>query len=337
MIDKINFARNTFLRSTVSAFVLGGAMLTGMSALAATVEVPDGVNLNTLTPLSGDIWNLQGNDFLSDGAGASYSKALPAALTINGVSGGSSITMSDTLGHYGYFSGGNLTLSLSDVAISGGKQEMGGSINAASLILNTTGTVAFNNNSVNAVAANTLGYGGAIYTSVGGVKVNGNFSASDNSSGSSNKKQYSGMGGAVYSSGEFTVSGSLTLNNNTTTEGERALSYINTYAGLGGGIYTTGAVSVAGTVIADGNRAIGEQAGGAGGVIYSKDGSVSLAQASGDVILTNNYASQRGGAISSQLAGATSGAMNIGNANGRVLIGVDASGNAAGNKTSTEY
>ena len=118
-------------RTKISMIILAGISLVGMqNAIAQVSSIPGGGNLNANTPNNGDIWNLQGDAYLSNGSASQASTALPANLAINGVTGGSTITLNDGAGHYNYFSGTAATvLNLSNVTITGGSASaFGGSL-----------------------------------------------------------------------------------------------------------------------------------------------------------------------------------------------------------------
>lgn len=321
--------------------------------MAQTI-IPSGANLNSYTAGNGDVWNLQGNAILTNGTSASYAKALPSVLTIKGVSGGSTITLNDGAGHYGYFTGGAITLNLSDVTFTGGRGNTTGVINATtSLILDTTGSVAFLNNS-------STSYGGAI-RSAGALSISGDTLTLANNTATRGGAIYSGgtttitataifitgntltgtgtiYGGGIYSVQDMQLSGAVTVSNNTIASGQ------------GGGLYSAGAlvidgsltgnhntagsgavasgggnlVTITGGVSLDGNLATTGQGGGIS-VYGALTASANLATVSGDVSLTNNTSARGGGAVYS------SGSISIGNADAIVTIsnnlgGFDSSG-----------
>lgn len=263
------------------------ALLFSQSATAATITVPNGTNLNTLTPVNGDTWTLLGNAYLSNGASASFAKALPANLTftINGASTGSTVTLNDGAGHYGYLSAGSATLNLSNVTFTGGNNNAGsgGAIYATgSLTLNTSGTVAFNGNATSTAASK---YGGAIYAGAG-LTVNGGLTANNNVASI-------GSGAAIYvNTGNLTVSGSTTLSGN--IGGTTTTSYpggaINT---PNGGIYLA---TTSGDAVLTNNSATSS-----GGVAYVGGNgttypaaNVSIGNSGGTVTITGNKAGYNG-------------------------------------------
>ncbi|WP_160105590.1 autotransporter outer membrane beta-barrel domain-containing protein [Pseudomonas izuensis] len=243
--------------------------------------VPAGTNLNSLTPVNGSVWDLQGDEFLSNGTSISFAKALPAGqpgLTINGVGGGSTVTLNDGAGHFGFFSGTAATLNLSNVTFVGGNEATGGAISLAGA-LTVNGDLAVINNSA------TNGNGGAVAVNNGGITVNGNLVANNNTSGSVSPNTTIKGGGAIYAgAGDVVVSGNTSLNANSTTA-------TNSITGSGAG---------------------------PGGAIRAANGNVRLATAGGNVTLTNNLSSSNGGAIFA--AGSTVGNVSLGAAGSTLTI-----------------
>ena len=251
--------------TTILAFAFGASEV---SQAQTAYSVPSGANLATAvpTPVNGDSWNLQGSAFLYS-TGTSFRKTIPIGspgLTINGAAGGSTITLNNGAGNYGGLGGGGspLILTLSNVTFTGGSQANGGAILVSNdLVLNTAGTVAFNNN----VATSTsVGDGGGAINSFA-LTVNGSLSLN------SNRGQ---VGGALNVNG-LTVNGNLTAANNTAT--------------IGGGVaYSFAPVLVTGNVTLISNTAT---------AIYASSNSISLATQTGDVVLQNNVSTGGGGAL----------------------------------------
>ncbi|MFC0577253.1 autotransporter outer membrane beta-barrel domain-containing protein [Paraburkholderia solisilvae] len=207
-------------------------MVTGQSTFAQT-SIPAGANLNGVTLANGDIWNLQGDAYLSNGTSVSVAKALPAGipgLTINGVAGGSTVTLNDGAGHYAYFSGSATTLNLSDIRFTGGLVPAGvngGVINTAgALVINTTGTVSFINNSA--------GRNGGVIYATQPVTINGSVVANNNSA-------LNGSGGGVI----YVASGALTINGSVSMDSNFAGGPSNTSPA--GALYANGGISLATT------------------------------------------------------------------------------------------
>ncbi|AWY44130.1 autotransporter outer membrane beta-barrel domain-containing protein [Pseudomonas putida] len=265
-----------------STFTLLAALILPSATVPVLAQtVPDNTNLNSLTPVNGSIWDLQGNAFLSNGAAVSFAKALPTGppgLTINGVAGGSIVTMNDGAGHFGFFSGGASTLNLSNVTFVGGNEVTGGAISLTGA-LTVNGDLSVSNN------AATNGNGGAVAVTAGGITVNGGLVANNNTSGSVAPNTTVKGGGAIYAgSGDIVVSGNATLNANITTA-------TNSITGAGAG---------------------------PGGAIRAANGNVRLATAGGSVTLTNNLSSSNGGAIFA--AGAGAGNVSLGAAGSTLVI-----------------
>ena len=293
-------------RTKISMIILAGISFFGMqNAIAQVSSIPDGGNLNAYTPSNGDIWNLQGDAYLSNGLAPLAPKALPANLTINGAPGGSTITLNDGAGHYGYFSSSAATtLNLSNVTFTGGSATTfseslrGGAINAAAgLTINSSGTVAFVGN-----AARTTG--GAIYVTTGGMRVNGNLDLINNTSNSN--------GGAVYiGNGGFTVTGAVNFEGNNTF-------YDSSTLNLGGGaVFSYGDIALA---TAGGDvRLVNNRTKAFGGAIYAGYSNVFIGNGSGNVTITGNRAGINvGGQVLSDTGG---GAIEAGGAQGITISG----------------
>jgi len=227
---KTTSAREVSLSRSLKAALLGISVLSGLvlvSSEAPGQTVPAGTNLYTQPATPSTIWNLEGGAYLSDGTSASILKPIPSGLTINGVDGGSTITMNDGLGHSASIdlSGGG-TLNLSNVTFTGGAAgtstvKNGGVIySSGAVVLNGSGTLAFTNNATNWAQ----GYGGAIYAS--GVSINnagGTIILTGNRANGLNSS-----GGAIYSIGTVTIDSSeITITDNHATAGGGAI-YANT-------------------------------------------------------------------------------------------------------------
>jgi len=289
---------------------------------AQTVDVPSGTNLNTLAaPNASTVWNLLGSAFLSSPL------ALPAGLpglTINGASGGSTITLNDGAGHFGSLAAtGATTFSLSDVIVTGGQSAgTGGAITQTGgdvTILTTAGAdVSFENNIA-------FSHGGVIYAPGGAFTVGsaaalpssiafiGN-SAGFDTSGAIAPGGPDAVGGAIaVSNGVNLTATTITLSNNKAAgfvgvggggaifssggvvalTGAVTLSGNSTATSSGGGIYSAGAVTVTGNLTANNNTA----ALGGGGAIYALTGNVTV---SGGVSATGNFAEVLGGVIDAE-------------------------------------
>ncbi|MGE8150196.1 autotransporter outer membrane beta-barrel domain-containing protein [Pseudomonas vancouverensis] len=228
--------------------------------------VANGTNLNSLPATSSTVWDLLGDASLS-GSTLSTAKALPTGppgLAINGVSSGSTVTLNDGAGHFGFFSGGASTLNLSNVTFVGGSEANGG-------VISLTGALTVNGNLAVINNTATNGNGGAVAVTAGGITINGSLIANNNTSGSASPNTTQKGGGALYAgSGDIAVSGNTSLTANSTTA-------TNTTTGAGAG---------------------------PGGAIRAANGNVRLATTSGDVTLSNNVSSSNGGAIFAAGAGA---------------------------------
>ena len=247
----------------------------GMQPLAAqtvNVNAPGSLTTatGTTTPANGAIWNLNSSGIFLD-----TTVTLPVGeLTING--NGNTLTLNNA-GAFGAFENATasaVSLSLSDLTISGGSVTgRGGAIsnpNGGALTLNTTGAVAFTNNSA-------VLNGGAIFSTGGGISIgnaNSIITLTDN---------HSGFGGAIDAGfGALTIDGSvITLSGNTGVSS-------------GGAIYSnSGEVSIGSagsTVVLTDNAAAGF-----GGAIYAGSGPVTLSGSA--VTLTNNTSGGAAGAI----------------------------------------
>ncbi|MEI9922877.1 MAG: hypothetical protein WDN50_04330 [Bradyrhizobium sp.] len=214
-------------------------------------------------------------------------KALPAGtpgLTINGVAGGSTITLNDGAGHFGYFSGSTATLGLSNVTVTGGSEAgtIGGAINTTgNLTINASGTVAFignstNNNSGGAAGGGAIRVGGALTIAGGSANLVFN---NNSATGVANPS-----GGAILSTGATTITAnSVTVSDNTATNG-------------GGGINAGSVnITVADTLTITGNTANTSISARGGGI---QAGAVTLTGP--NIIVSNNTSRTSAGGISSQ-------------------------------------
>ncbi|PXV56935.1 outer membrane autotransporter barrel domain-containing protein [Dyella jiangningensis] len=253
------------------------ACLFSTATHAGTVLIPDGGNLATLTPMSGDTWVLLGNAYLSDGSSSTFAKAWPTGLmlSINSAPAGGTITLNDGAGHYAYISDPSLTLTLFHLTLSGGNNATGsgGVIDAAtSLTLQTSSDTVFRGNVANQD-------GGAIHAP-GALTVNGSLTASQN-------QTLLGSGGAVLvGQGNALVTGAVSMDGN--------------HAQVSGGAI----------VAANGNIALATQtgditltnntAGLAGGAISAANGPggtgyLTLGNGTGNITLVGNTAGVSGG------------------------------------------
>ena len=293
-LHRLSFARKAL--SGASGAIIGAGSIIAAQPLMAqtTISVPTNSNLNIYSPVNGDIWNLQGNAFLSDNINTSAAKALPSGtpgLTINGVAGISTITLNDSANHYGYFSGSTTTFNLSNVTIIGGRELLGGAINTSNtLTLNTSGTVSFNGNTATGIIGGTGSNGGALYAGSGNIVVNGSISMDGNIA--------TAYGGAIAAiSGNVSVAttnGNVSLTNN--------ISAIN-----GGAVFANNDLTVgnsAGTVTITGNKAgfnaNGTQANsiaGGGGLNLNATGVITVI--GNAITISNNVASGFGGGVRS--------------------------------------
>ncbi|MFC0696888.1 autotransporter outer membrane beta-barrel domain-containing protein [Paraburkholderia humisilvae] len=228
----LQFVCRAFYKRRLLSLVMLTLMVTSQSTFAQT-SIPAGANLNGFTPANGDIWNLQGDAYLSNGTSASFAKALPLGtpgLTINGVASGSTVTLNDGAGHYAYFSGGATILNLSDIRFTGGLVPAGvngGVINTTgALVINTTGTVSFINNSA--------GRNGGVIYATQPVTINGSVVANNNSA-------LNGSGGGVI----YVASGAITINGSVSMDSNFAGGPSNTSPA--GALYANGGISLATT------------------------------------------------------------------------------------------
>ena len=210
----------------------------------------------------------------------------------------------------------------------------------------TQGSVAVGNSGgATAITGNLAGFNSAATSinttsSGGGINTAGTTALNGSSITLSNNRA-TASGGGIYSAQAVTATGALTANTNAALNGNGGA--INAQAG---GVDVNGSLAAAGNTAFLGGGAIYAAAGnvtvrydvslsgnaaqnGSGGGINAANGSVSLATAAGNALLSgNNAGDNAGGAI---YAGSSSGSVMIGNADGTVSIGTDASGNAAGN------
>ena len=322
------FDRQEFMRyahaSLLTTTSLIATMLAGAGSLQAQTVVPAGTNLATLPPpVASDIWNLQGNATLFDPAATapSFALALPAGapgLSINGVASGSTITLNDGAGHFGFFVvGAGGTLSLSDVTMTGGSDPgSGGAINSpGALTLNTSGVISLTND-------RAVGSGGGIATGgmltiVGGAAANGvpapatTLIISSDSAGQFGGAVDAGSGlvltgsynsillqgdlsGATNNGGAIRVQGApFTIN--ATVEGDFTVS--DNTEGSNGAFWATQGFSIAPTTTVGGTMAFTNNGGNAGGAIYT-DGAITMGGSYGNILIADNTGrAGRGGAL----------------------------------------
>ena len=298
-------------------------ILAEASSLRAQTAVPDGANLAALpAPVSTDIWNLQGNATLFDPAvtAPSFALTLPVGapgLTINGVASGSTITLNDGAGHFGFFNNATasaVTLNLSDVTITGGLRTTsaasGGAIGSSgALALNTSGAVTLSNNATTATNAN----GGAI--SATALTINGNnttLAIASNTAGVSGGAVSSGnvivagsynsiliannsnsSAGGSFNGGAFFVQGTLTID--ATIAGDFTVTH-DTEAS-NGAFWASQGVIIAPTTTVGGTMSFTGDAGNAGGAIYT-DSAITIGGSYGNILITGNTGrAGRGGAF----------------------------------------
>ena len=311
------------------------AIIAGISAAAspasAQTVVPDGTNLATLgSPAAGDVWNLRGSATLFDPAAVAPSFALDlsavgaSGLTIVGANGGSTITLNDGAGHFGYFGNATasaVTLNLSNITITGGSEGASGGAIASSgdLTLNTSGAVTLSNDETTTSSTNGGGiWSGGKVTIVGGAAVDGTavpttLTLKSDSVGWS--------GGGVYAAAGILLTGSY---NSILLEGDTS-GTLNA-SGSGGAFYTTGALTISATVTGDvtvtgntaasngafwasqgviidpttmvgGTMAFTNNAGNAGGAIYT-DSAITIGGSYGNIVFADNTGRNgRGGAL----------------------------------------
>ncbi|MEH2513652.1 outer membrane autotransporter protein [Nitrobacteraceae bacterium AZCC 1564] len=297
-------------------------------ARAQAYNVGDGQSFSgagvPASPNGGDTINLQGATATGDVAMTLPTGAAPgsADLTINGASGGSTVTI------------GGISTSLFTAA--------------STVILNLAG------GPITFTGANVSGDGGVLNGLTGVTQVNGDVSMSNNTAG--------GYGGAIAAENGSvslaTTQGNVTLTNNTATwggaidaidvtignaNGTITLTGNKATAGSGGaidafdGVVTLVANTTAGITLSNNSAADG------GGAIYGHDG----IRITGALTANNNTANGSGGAISTDgnvlingnttltqnTAGAFGGAIHAGGGNGTATIAgsLNASGNTANN------
>lgn len=299
---------------------------------AAALDIADGTNLYGVTATNGDTWNLLGNAYLSNSPNSSVSKSLPTTLTINGTSGGSTITLNDGSGHYVKLTGSS-TLNVNNVTFTGGNaigsSNDGGAILASNLVI-SGGPVTFDSNTAGryggAIRAsgsvqftggdvtltnNTAGddgysSGGAIYaTSIAFTDPTATVTVSDNTG--------SRSGGGLWSNSSTTIAGNAVFRNNSSG---LAANY-----GYGGAIRTVSftANNPDATLTFDGNKAY------SGGGGLNGDSTLTIA---GTAIFTNNTTETgHGGAIR---IGSGTHTLNLTNANVTTIVTGSFAGNNGG-------
>jgi len=298
--------------ATSSAVALCLAAVQPVAAQTVNVNAPGSLTAATGTtaPANGAVWNLNSAGiFLNTGV------TLPAGtpgLTING--NGNTLTLNNGAAPFGSFlSSAAATAALSNLTISGGSiAGDGGAISAGgALTLNTTGAVAFTNNS-----ATGFGSGGAI-DAFGGVSI-GNAGSTVTFTG--NTASSIGGGGAINGNANVTLNGSTIAmtSNSSGSGGGGAIDAIgavsigdasstvaltsNTSVGTGGAIFGHGAVTLDGSAITLSDNRAGSTTVNAGGGAIFAGGDVSIGNSNSTIMLVGNTATFGGGAIDSNSA-----------------------------------
>jgi len=340
----------------VLLLLLGGTQ--PLAAQTVNVTTPGSLTAATGTssPANGAIWNLQ-----STGISLSNTVTMPTGttgLTING--NGNTLTLNNGGGVYGRFTsaGGDVTLNLSDVSLTGGVQtNVDGSVisnGTGSISINTTGSVTFADNHISQSLSGQI-EGGAVLSrgsvTLGGVgasiTLSGNQITNSSSSGLTE-------GGAIYSGKSTTVSGSkITATGNQVSgpdakggaffsggfvtlggDGSTITLSDNQASGLnlvnGGAVYALGPVTLGGvgaSITLSGNQITNSSSSGVtqGGAIYSgKSTTVSGSK----ITATGNQVrgpGARGGVIFS------SGSVILGDVGSTVTISDNRASNSLGN------
>lgn len=292
----------------LSAVLIAGPL--AWAAQASAQSLPPGVNLNAQVAPNGGTWSLQGDAFVSNGATALVTKALPLAFTIQGAPVGSQVTLNDGANHFGRFSTSTgSTLNLSDVTLSGGLaggigiEATGGALRlGAGSTLNLSGTVTFSGNEASLDA-------GAI-SAAGSASILGNAAELRFVNNTSAR-----FGGAETTTGTLTFGGSfrnIVIDGNTgpaiyastgiildtQTSGTLAITNnagASTGGGLRAGVNGIQVLGSYGAIRIEGNTADGPFG---GGLAASTPGSVIFNANVGTLSVSNN-ASTRAGAIGS--------------------------------------
>ena len=295
-----SYGRGWPLLATSSVLALLLAAVQPLAAQTVDVNSPGSLTAQTgtTTPANGAVWNLN-----STGIFLNTNLALPTGtpgLTING--NGNTLTLNNGAAPFGLFvppMNMPFVLNLSDVTISGGSHNNGGAISsgANSFTINTTGAVAFTDNT----APPPSFFGGAIYspefTSIGSAGSTVTFSG--NTAG--------GSGGAIYGEHSITLDGStINLIGNTTGSFGGAIFNLqdvligdasstvtvsgNVAGSIGGAIASRRNVTINGSAIT-----MAENTGTTGGAIYANG--IITVNATGPGLFSDNSARGQGGAI----------------------------------------
>ena len=319
--------------SLLTTTALLTTFVAGTGSLRAQISIPDGANIPTVSPppvVAGTVWNLQGDATIFSPAvtpSTYYQVSLPTGatgLTINGAAGGSTVTLNDGSGHFGYMASHSATtVTISNVTFTGGHNNdfpiggtgAGGIIyNEGNLTVNTSGAVTFANSLTDYTI--DISIGGALYSN-NRLTINdsGNLAITGNTA--------LGFGGGVYALHGIVI-------NNT---GQPAITVTNNVSlGRGGGGLNDGdGLTITGGANISQNTVLQD-----GGGVRSVGGTVSIGTASGDVTVSGNSASTGaptydGGGIVSYSVGVGDGNVTLGNSAGTVTI----TGNTAGYTTAT--
>jgi filamentous hemagglutinin len=241
------------------------------------------------------MWQLQGNAILTSPL------PLPATLTINGATAGSTITLNNGTGAQGYFVGPSspsiTTLALSNVTITGadnvGSNTVGGAISGPftqRLTIPITGSVTFSENRVTGIGSG----GAAIYAGNSGMTPSpGSVSIENAEQASSSSVTFSNNtvtatasgGGAIAARGGVSIGTKLSPLASVTFTGNTTADF------LGGAIYAaSGDVNIYGNAITLSRNASGS----AGGAIFAQ-GKITLT--GNTITASSNSAVVSGGAL----------------------------------------
>jgi len=310
-----------------SAGVLGAISV----AQAQQVPVANNSNINDAPGVAASTGiTLSGsNASLYNTATTPYAFALPGATwTITSQPSGSTITLNDGSGNYGYFnhSVGTYTLNLvNSLTITGGNNgnTFGGAFYVGTLDLSSSsGNITLSGNSVTGFGGN----GGAICSSNVNLSASGAITLSGNSAVGTGG---GARGGAIYAtSGNVnlsTASGNISLSGNSVTDTDTV---------QGGAIYAKGGGNVSlsaasGDIILSGNSATSPNGVAQGGAIYTIDGNVSLSAASGAISLSGNSVTGGGGGEGGAIWAATSAGTVPHDVSLSAARGISLSGNSA--------
>ncbi|MCL2760229.1 MAG: autotransporter outer membrane beta-barrel domain-containing protein [Desulfuromonadales bacterium] len=332
-ITKVSKTGRNKSRIVISALAFGTYMLLAFSTPvnAAVYSVPAGANIAPTinTSVNGDILNLQGDAYLSDGVNTSAAITLPSGLAINGnasattgaTPGVSTITINDGAGNYAQlYSPTGVILNTSDVIFTGGNNSTTSGLTANGGVLHVSGTTTINGSGTLAFIANSAsgGAGGAIYSS-GSVSISSDTVGLINNSALSN--------GAIYSGGSVTIDGSAI-----TVTGNQAQGAFGAIQAAAGGVYIGNANSV---VTVSDNHALGlvgvVGAGGGGAIYTGSTGGGSIVINGNQITISGNSAKDQYGAIA-----ASGGGVTIGNSDGSTET-VTITGNSAGSDYGAIY